>query len=89
MTTKSIDLSLTLRDETGFPYSTQNAVGSTDDDGITVVIPLGYLPNIETAPLTDLTANLLPLPVPVTPVSIVSRTNDYDNNTSTIVFSYS
>lgn len=89
MTTKTVDMSLTLRDETGFPYSAQNAVGTTEDDGVTVVIPLGYLPNIAETPLTELSTNLLAPPVAIAPTSLVSRTDDFEAGTSTLVFSYS
>jgi hypothetical protein len=66
----------------------QNAVGTTDDDGVTVTIPLGYLSDISNVAMTDFTGNLLPPPIPFQPTGVVSRTDDYENNTSTIVFSY-
>lgn len=88
MTAKTVDLSLTLRDETGFAYSAQNAVGTTEDDGATVVIPLGYLPNIVDAPLVDLAANVLQPAAPLTPTRVVSRTDDFEAGTSTIVFGF-
>lgn len=85
---KTVDLSLTLRDETGFAYSAQNAVGTTNDEGTTVVIPLGYMPNLVDAPLTDLAANVLQPAVPLTPTRVVSRTDDFEAGTSTIVFAF-
>lgn len=88
MTTKIADLSVSIRDESGFVYTAQNAVGTTEDDGVTVVIPLGYMPNLMEAQMSDMVFSVIPPPVSKTPTRVVSRTDDYENNTSTIVFSF-
>ncbi len=88
MTTKTVDLSLDVRDEEGNVYFTHPAIGTTEDDGVTVVIPIGYLPPIEEAPLSDLRMNLIPLAEPKFPVSLVSRVNDVEAGTSTLTFAF-
>ena len=88
MTTKTADISITIRDTEGNPISNQNAIGATNDDGVTVTINLGYLADILTVPPADIVFNLIPPPVPLAPASVVSRTDDVENNTSTITFSF-
>jgi hypothetical protein len=53
-----------------------------------VVIPLGYLTDIQNVPLSDLTFNVIAPAVPKTPTAVVSRVDDVENNISTIVFGY-
>jgi len=77
------------------------ALGVTDDDGITCVIPNGYVPLIETTaaeditvtliPTTaaeDITVTLIPPQTQITPATLVSRVNDAEANTSTLVFTF-
>lgn len=86
--TKTADLSILIRDPEGNVMGNQNAIGTTDDDGVTVVIPLGYLNDIQNVPLSDLTFNVIAPAVPKAPTAVVSRVDDVENNVSTIVFSY-
>ena len=86
--TKTADLSILIRDPEGNVMGNQNAIGTTDDDGVTVVVPLGYLTDIQNVPLSDLTFNVIPPAVPKTPTTVISRVDDVENNISTIVFSY-
>jgi hypothetical protein len=88
MTSKIADLSVSIRDQDGYIYTAQNAVGTTEDDGVTVVIPLGYMPNLVDAQMSDLVFSVIPPPVSKTPTAVVSRTDDYESGTSTLVFSY-
>lgn len=88
MTTKTADISITIRDAEGNPISNQNATGTTDDEGVTVTINLGYLADIQSVPPADIVFNLIPPPVPLAPSGVVSRTDDVENNTSTITFSF-
>lgn len=86
----TIDLVVTLRDpnDPTAVIGNQMAYGTTEDDGVTVVIPLGYVPDIVTSAMSDVVMNVTHPPVPKTPTGVVSRTDDYENGISTIVFSY-
>ena len=64
------------------------ALGVTDDDGITCVIPNGYVPLIETTPAEDITVTLIPPQTQITPAALVSRVNDAEANTSTLIFTF-
>jgi len=64
------------------------ALGVTDDDGITCVIPNGYVPLIETTAAEDITVTLIPPQTQITPATLVSRVNDAEANTSTLVFTF-
>lgn len=87
--TKYVDLSILVRDpnDPSFVMGNQNASGTTEDDGVTVVIPLGYLSELSNSTLQDLTMNVIQPVVPVVPSSLVSRTDDYETGMSTLVFS--
>lgn len=88
MPTKGVNIEVDQRAETGEINATHSAYGTTEDEGVTVIIPNGYVPIIETAPITDVRMSLVPPVEPLSPVSLVSRTNDVEANTSTLVFSY-
>lgn len=88
MTTKTVDLSLDARDAEGNVYFTHPAIGTTENEGVTVVIPIGYLPPIEVTPLSDLRMTLIPPPEPKHPVSLVSRVDDAEAGTSTLTFAF-
>jgi hypothetical protein len=60
--------------------------GTTVDDGVTCVIPNGYLPMIESADPQDITVNVYPAPIEKKPLALVSRVNDEEANTSTLTF---
>ena len=64
------------------------ALGVTDDDGITCVIPNGYVPLIETTAAEDITVTLIPPQTQITPAALVSRVNDAEANTSTLIFTF-
>lgn len=88
MPTKGVNLEVDQRAEDGQINATHSAYGTTEDDGVTVVIPNGYVPIIETAPITDVRMSLV-LPVePKAPTAVVSRVNDVEANTSTITFAF-
>jgi hypothetical protein len=88
MTAKNVALALDVRDAEGVIMATHNAQGVTSDEGLTVVIPLGYLPPIEETPIADLHMTLIPPPEPKAPTALVSRVNDYEAGTSTLTFAY-
>lgn len=66
----------------------QMANGTTEDGGQTVVIPAGYVPNIASVPAADIKVVLYPSPVEKVPAALVSRTDDYEANTSTLAFTF-
>lgn len=88
MATKTVDLLLEVRDEEGVVNVTHPAIGTTEDEGVTVVIPLGYIPPLPGAPVSDLRMTLLPLPEPVFPTALISRVDDFEAGTSTLTFSF-
>ena len=64
------------------------ALGVTEDEGLTVVIPNGYVPLIETTPAEDIKVTLIPPQTIITPATLVSRVNDAEANTSTLTFTF-
>lgn len=86
MSIQNCDVTVILRDSEGVQVGSESAIGTTDDDGATVVINYGYVPNILDAAPSDITRTLLPPPVPLAPPSGVSRTDDAGANTSTLSF---
>ena len=67
---------------------TNQALGITEDDGLTCVIPNGYVPNIETTPAEDIRVTLIPPQTLITPATLTSRVNDVEANTSTLTFTF-
>ena len=88
MATKTVDLLLEVRDAEGVVNVTHPAIGSTEDEGVTVVIPIGYIPPLEESPIADLRMTLIPLAQQVYPTALVSRVNDPEAGTSTLTFSF-
>ncbi len=87
MATKGVNIFMLQRDENGDVSGSTSTYGTTEDEGATVLIGLGYVPGIENAPVTDIELTLLPLPVQLPTPASVSRTDDVEANTSTLVFS--
>ena len=88
MATKNVDLNVLIRDTEGNIVSTQNALGTTEDEGVTVIVPAGYVSDIGSVPIADVTVKLIPLPIDLAPTAVVSRTDDLEANTCTVVFQY-
>lgn len=87
--TRYVEVQEMLRDaETNEIIGSNRGFGTTEDEGVTVVIPNGYVPMIETTPAEDITVTLLPVPITKVPSSLVSRVNDAEANTSTLVFTF-
>jgi hypothetical protein len=87
MPTQNCDVAVILRDSEGVQVGSENALGTTEDNGVTVVVPLGYLPSLLTAPLADITRTVIPPPVYLPAPAGVSRLDDVEANTSTLSFS--
>lgn len=88
MTTKNVDVAVLTRDPEGNIIASQSATGVTEDEGETVVTSLGYVMNISSVPISDVFITLIPLPEIKPPAGVISRTDDIENGTSTLVFSY-
>lgn len=81
--TKTVSINFYERDGEGNIIGNPNAVGSTDDEGLTIVVPLGYLPGIENAPPEDV---FIVVNQPATEVAVGSLTvtTDEENNIQVI-----
>lgn len=87
MTTKTVSIQIVWRDpETNDVIAGENTTGTTEDEGATVVIGNGYVPNILTANPADIQRTLIPPPTELPPPSGVSRVDDVEANTSTLTF---
>ena len=86
---KMVQIVETIRDpETNEITHHNTAIGVTDDEGVTCIIPNGYVPLIEETPAEDIVVTLIPYPIERFPTSLVSRVNDAEANTSTLVFTF-
>ena len=88
MATKNVDLNVLIRDTEGNIISTQNALGTTEDEGVTVIVPVGYVSDIGSVPIADVTLTLIPQPEVKPPSAVVGRTDDFETGNSTITFSF-
>lgn len=86
--TKVADIFMVTRDpETGDPTGSMSQAGTTEDDGETVVIGLGYLPGIAAAAANgDVTVTVLTTTTDVFVPSAADAVPDTENNTQTISF---
>lgn len=86
--TKVVDIFMVTRDpETGDPNGSTSQAGTTEDDGATVVIGLGYLPGIATAAANgDVTVTVLTTTQDVFEPTAADAVPDVENNTQTITF---
>lgn len=63
-----------------------NVQGTTADDGVTVVIPIGFLPNISRCAPADIKVTVFPKPAETQPAALVSRVDDPIAAISTLKF---
>ena len=76
---KSVSIVLQAFDpETGDPVGNHQATGYTDDEGVTVVVPAGYLPGIEAADPAHVSMVVNQPPVDL-PVGGIARTVDEES----------
>lgn len=83
MTTKTVSMSLTLRDPEGNVIGSNNTEAHTEDDGLTITFGLGYLPGIDTAAPEDI-AITVNQPAVIIPVASVSLDIDLVNEIQTL-----
>lgn len=88
MVMKNVDINVLRRDPEGNITSTENAIGTTEDDGVTVIVPLGYVSHIGDVPIADVSLTLIPQPEVKPPSAVVSRMDDFETGNSTITFSF-
>lgn len=87
MTLKNLAIQVLIRDpDTQEVISAETVQGTTEDEGATVVIPIGYVPNILTVPPADILRTLIPIPTELPLPSGISRTDDVVSETSTLTF---
>jgi hypothetical protein len=87
MPTKSAYVEAYQRDpETGEIMVVHQANGTTEDEGVTITIPNGYLPLLTSTPPEDIKIQIQALPELKTPAGLVSRVDDPEANTSVLVF---
>lgn len=88
MATKNVDLNVLIRDPEGNIVSTENALGITEDEGVTVTVPVGYVSHIGSVPIADVSLTLIPMPEVKPPLAVVGRTDDFETGNSTITFAF-
>ncbi len=92
--TKPATIEVYVRDDefgtnSGTPFNILNvetALGTTEDEGVTVVIGNGYVPSIGSAAPADIKVTVHQPPVFNQPAALVSRVDDAVENTSTLTF---
>lgn len=84
---KPVTITMKLRDEeNNIIGNTQNS-GMTEDDGVTVLIGLGYLPNVAAAAaLGDVTVEVATTTLATFEPVAAEAVPDVENNMQTIVF---
>lgn len=87
MTTKNAVVEVYVRDpDTQEIMNVETGVGTTEDDGATVVIPAGYCSSIGLAAPADIKITVTPLPVVTQPAGFLARSEDTENALSTLTF---
>lgn len=86
MTTKAAFVQVVVRDPEGNVIATDAANGTTDDEGVTITVPIGYLPNVENAAPGDITVTVIPAATVINPAGYVSSSDDTENLTRTVIF---
>lgn len=88
MPTMQVTVEAFIRDGEGQIITVETAPGTTEDDGATVIIPNGYVPNLLTTPAVDVRVTLHLDPIFKQPAELVTRVNDAEANTSTLTFTF-
>lgn len=93
MATRMVSVEVFLRDETGAIIGIDSCnAGTTEDDGLTIILPRGYLPNIGDAAPGDVRVIIHNPPTeignkPGTGATFIERTEFADSETQTISLS--
>ena len=85
MTEKSVSVTTLTRDENGNPLSETTCEGVTNDDGVTVTMGIGNLPEITQAAAGDITVRVST--VNITNPVLVSVVENAETGLQTITFS--
>jgi hypothetical protein len=86
MPTKLVTLQVLTRDENNEILNNESAQGTTEDEGTTVVIDAGYVPNILTALPSDILRTVHQPSVDKPAPTGVDRTEDIENSKSILAF---
>lgn len=84
MTAKSVSVTTLTRDENGNPLSETTCEGVTHDDGVTVTMGIGNLPEITQTAAGDITVRVST--VNITNPVLVSVVEDAETGLQTITF---
>jgi hypothetical protein len=83
---KQVDIFMTTRDENGEPNGSASMIGTTEDDGLTVQMPLGYLPGIQNAQPGDIVRRVLTVNTTESQPGAPTVTPDTENGVQTLTF---
>lgn len=83
---KGITINCATRDPEGNLNGNLETSGTTEDDGVTCVIGLGYLPQLSVAPPEDIKLTVHQPVVDYMAPTVVSVTPDEENGQQTVVF---
>ncbi len=87
MTTKGVSIFCSVRDiTTGEITGNTEVSGQTEDDGVTCVLGIGYLPMLDNAQPGDIKVTVHPPAIEYPTAEFVSREVDEENGLQTIVF---
>lgn len=81
---KVVFVQVLIRDPENNIIGSECANGTTEDDGATITVPLGYLPNMANAAPNDIILTVQPPPTTTSPVAMTGRVDDTENAISTI-----
>jgi hypothetical protein len=91
MPQKSVSIQVLIRDQesTENPkpvINSESVTGTTEDDGLNVAIPAGYVPSILNVPAADVLRTVHQPSTDLPAAASVSRTEDEPNNISNLAF---
>lgn len=83
---KTVFINVNLRDETGEVVGSDSASGHTTDDGATITVPVGYLPNITDAAPEDIHITVQSPPTPIIVTGLLG--DEIDNEVGVRILSF-
>ena len=83
---KNVYVQVNIRNTEGDIVEQESAPGTTVDDGVTVIVPIGYLPNINKAQPSDILLTVSAPSTQVIPTGIVDDVSDEVSGSRTLTF---